>query len=166
MVGRVVEQLDGLSDVVGKLHHTFEELGAPAIAFRTIVGLDLEPVELAAFVHRQAIPPVVQGVHDEVARLRGTAEGEIQLPLILVDQTEGRVLFFTAHIVVGGLIVTSSFSPSGIVADLYGRLAVHAQALGLPSFPALSVLFMEVGEDGVGLWNFFWGLALSTGRSR
>jgi hypothetical protein len=46
MVRRVVEQLDGLSDVVSKLHYTFEELGAPAIAFRSVVRLDLELGEI------------------------------------------------------------------------------------------------------------------------
>ncbi len=166
MVRRVIEQLDGLSDMVGKLHHAIEELGSPAIAFRTVVSLDLEPGKGMAFVHGEALPPVVQGVHDEVAGLRRTAEGEIQLPAVLVDQTEWRVLFLTAHIVVGGLVITPSFPAAGIIPDVHGGLAVHAQSLGLASLPGFSVLFMEIGEEGIGLWNFFWGLALSTGRSR
>jgi hypothetical protein len=31
---------------------------------------------------------------------------------------------------------------------------------------ASALVFFDIGEDGVGFWDFFWGLALSTGRSR
>jgi hypothetical protein len=52
-----------------------------------------------------------------------------------------------------------------VVANIHRRLAVHAQAHDRCAL-AIPVMFPDVGEDGVGFGDFFWGLALSTGRSR
>jgi hypothetical protein len=63
------------------------------------------------------------------------------------------------------LVVAPSLPAAGILANLHRGLAVHAQAhdgLGLGGV----VLLLKVGEDGVGLGQFFWGLAFTTGRSR
>jgi len=49
--------LDGLADVVGELPHALEELGAAPVAFRAIVGLDLEQRDTVAFVWRTVLPP-------------------------------------------------------------------------------------------------------------
>ena len=43
VVRRIVEEADGLADMIGELHHAFEELRAPAIALRSVIDLDLEP---------------------------------------------------------------------------------------------------------------------------
>jgi hypothetical protein len=42
VVRRVVQEVDGLADVIGKLDDSLEELRAPAIALRFVIGLDLE----------------------------------------------------------------------------------------------------------------------------
>jgi hypothetical protein len=55
--------------------------------------------------------------------------------------------------------------PPGVLANVHRGLAVHAQSHDRTLFGCL-VLFLHVGEDGVGFWNLFWGLALTTGRSR
>ncbi len=147
-------------------HPALEKLGASSVAFRTVVGLDLEEGKVIPFRERQAVPPVIQAVHDEVAGLRRTAEGEVQLPAVFVHQPERCVFFLTAHIMVDGLVVTPGLPATGIFADLHAGLAVHAQTLGLAPLNPVPVLFLEVGEDGVRFRDFFWGLALTTERSR
>ena len=42
VVGRVVEQLNRLADLVSEVDHAFEELGPPAIAFGSVVDFDLQ----------------------------------------------------------------------------------------------------------------------------
>lgn len=112
------------------------------------------------------VPPVIQAVNDEITRLRGTAERDVQLPTVLVHQPKRSVLLLTAHIVIGGLVVTPGFASAGILADVYRGLAIHAQAFDVSAVDRLSVLFVDIGKDVVRLRNFFWGLALITGRSR
>ncbi|WP_288130264.1 hypothetical protein [Accumulibacter sp.] len=50
------------------------------------------------------------------------------------------------------LPLTTDESPSSVSQT---RLAVHAQSFGLTSLLVLSVFFMEIGEEGIGFWNFF-----------
>lgn len=88
----------------------------------------------------------------------------MQLPTILVDDAERRIFFVATHIVIGGLIVAACFPASRIVANLHRGFAIYAQALDC--FIWLRIFCLQVGEDGVGFWNFFWGLALTTLRRR
>jgi len=53
---------------------------------------------------------------------------------------------------------------AGVFADVDRRLAVHAQSYDRYAFTGL-IFGLDVGEDGVGFWDFFWGLALSTGAA-
>jgi hypothetical protein len=41
VVWRVVQELDGLTNVIGEFDHSFEKLRAPTITFRPVVGLAL-----------------------------------------------------------------------------------------------------------------------------
>jgi len=102
----------------------------------------------------------VQGIDDEVTGLRRAAEGQMQFSGVFVHNTEGRVLLPASHVVVNGLVVAA-----GVLADVHRGLAVHAQSHDRTAFAGL-VLVLDVGEDRIGFWDFFWGLALSTGRSR
>jgi hypothetical protein len=67
--------------------------------------------------------------------------------------------------VIGSLIVAPRHTAAGVVTNVHRGLAVHAQSHDRLSIAGL-VLFLDVGEDGIGFRNFFWGLALTTGRSR
>jgi hypothetical protein len=64
--------------MVGEFHHALEEPGALAIAFRPVVGLDLEAVEVP-LVGCKPVPPVMQAIDDEVAGLGRTAKDQMQL---------------------------------------------------------------------------------------
>ena len=97
--------------------------------------------------------------------LGGTAKSQMQFAAIFVDDAEGCVLLSTAHVMVGGLVVRACLAPARVLANVHGRLAVHAQTDDPWAFSA-PILGPDVGEDGVGFRDFFWGLALSTARKR
>lgn len=165
VVGRIVEELDGLPDMVGEFHHALEELSTSAIAFGPVVGLDLESGEVA-ILGRQVIPPVIQTIDDEVAGLGRIAEDQVELSAVFIHDPEGRTFFLAAHVVIGSLVISPGRAAPGILPNFYRGFAVDGQALDGTVFGTLSVLGSDVGEDGIGLRDFFWGLALTTGRSR
>lgn len=113
----------------------------------------------------QAVPPGLHLVDNEVAGLRGTAEGHMQLAAIFVDNAEGCVLLLASHIMIGSPVVSTRLAATRVLADFHCRLTVHAHAQNARVFAA-RIFGVDVGEDGVGFWDFFWGFALSTGRRR
>jgi hypothetical protein len=84
---------------------------------------------------------------------------------VFIDDTKRRVFFLAPHVVVSSPVVTPRLAATRVVANLHRRLAVHAQAHD-GFVLAIAVTFPDVGENGVGFRDFFWGLALSTGRNR
>ena len=84
----------------------------------------------------------------------------MQLAGVFIKDSARGVLTVTFHV-----MVAARFTAPGEVAQLDRRLAVDAQSLdsnGLVGF----VFFLYIGEDRVGLRDFFWGLALTTRRNR
>jgi hypothetical protein len=120
--------------------------------------------EQAARGARLVLPPGVQAVDDEVTGLGRAAKPQEQFAAVLIDDAERDVLLFTAHVVIGCPVVAARLAAARIRADVDRRLAVHAQAHDARVVPP--VFGLEVGEDGIGLRNFFSGLALRTARSR
>jgi hypothetical protein len=165
VVRRIVEEANGLADVVGELDHALEKLRAPTIALGPVVGLDLDVGDARTRIGVLTCPPGVQAVDDEIAGLRRTSEGQMKGATVFVDDTKWGVLLLAPHVVVCRLIVTPRLATARVVANIHRRLAVHAQAHERCAL-AIPVMFPDVGEDGVGFGDFFWGLALSTGRSR
>jgi hypothetical protein len=155
----VAEKLAMLRD------HTVEKLGSPPVAFRAVVGFDADQGDALALLGRLLFPPGMQAVDDEVAGFGGASEGQVQRAGVFVDQTERGVFLMTAHVVVGRLGVATGTAAPRVLADLHRGLAVDAQSRDV-SILAAVVFGPEIVEDGIGLRDFFWGLALSTGRSR
>ncbi len=151
--------------MIGERNPALEKLGAPAIAFRAVVGLDLEQSDAVTLLGGLVLPPGLEAVDDDVAGLGGAAEGQVQLARILVHDTERGVLLPAAHVVVGGSGVATGATTPRVVADLDRGLAVHTHSHDASVVTGL-VFGLEIGEDGIGFRDFFWGLALSTGRSR
>ena len=168
----VVQQLDGFTRIVGERDHPLEELGAHAAAFRAIVHLELEVADLGLLLRRQSLPPVLQAIDDKITGLEGMSEGQMQLPTIFLQNPQRHVFFLTAHIVVGRWGIPAGLAAPGIVPNLHRGFTVHAQAQDRPFLGArdpgegFPILFCQVGKDGVRFREFFWGLALTTGRRR
>ena len=161
VVGRVVQQVDGLADVIGEVHQALEELGPHPAAFRAIIDLQLQLGDGGSLGYRGIVPPVLQTVDDEIAGLAGTAKGHLEPPAVLIHQSEGDVFGFTPHIVIGSPVVTPGFPTARVVANLHRGFAIDTQALDLPVWVSiglredLAILFGEVDKDGIGFREFF-----------
>lgn len=55
---------------------------------------------------------------------------QMQLPGILVQHPERRVLFLATHVVVARLVIAARLAPAGILTEVHRGLAIDAQALG------------------------------------
>ena len=165
VVWRVVQQSDRIADRLGKLHHAQEKLRAPPVALRAVVGFDLQQRDGIALWFGKLLPPALQRVDDEITGLRPAAEGQMQLTGILVDDAEGGVFLLAAHVMVSSLVVSTGLAATRVRADVDRGLAVDAHAQDARVL-ASTIFGPDVGEDGVGFRDFFWGFALSTGRSR
>ena len=69
--------MDGFADVVGEVHPALEELGPYPTAFRAIIDLELEVRDRGLLGHGEVVPPVLQTVDDEIARLARTAKHQV-----------------------------------------------------------------------------------------
>jgi len=74
----VIQELDGLADMIGEIHHALEKSRAPTTTFRPVVRLDLEQGAGVSLFGGLVLPPSVETVHNEVTRLRGTAKGQMR----------------------------------------------------------------------------------------
>jgi len=56
---------------------------------------------------------------------------------------------------VGSTMIATGLPASRVLSDVDRGFAVDAQPFGVSTFRGLAILFLEIGEDGVGFWNFF-----------
>ena len=165
VVRRIVQEVDGLAGVISKLDHALEKLRAAAIALRAVINLDLESCNGSTRLGRLLLPPCVEAVGEEIAGLGRASEEQMEVPTVFMDHPKRRVFFLASHVVIRRPVVAPRLAASRVVANIHCRLAVHAQAQNGFALASL-VTSPDVGEDGVGFRDFFWGLALTTGRSR
>ena len=167
VVRRIVQELNRASDGVGEGHQTCQELGAVPMAFRTVVELDLELRDGVTLLVWEALPPLFQAVDEKVTGLGRVAEPQEQLCGVFIDDAKGGVFFRAAHVVIGGAVVQACLTASGVLTEVDRGFTVNTQAFeGAAGVDHVAIFGVDIGEDGVGFGNFFWGLALSTGRSR
>ena len=69
------------------INPTFES--GRSTTFRAIVNFDLNQFALLLLLRGQSVPPLLQGVNDEVTDFIGTAKGNVQLAGIFVDKQIG-----------------------------------------------------------------------------
>ena len=110
MIGRGVQELEGFTNLVGKLHHAIEKLRTRAATFGPVIHFELELRGGTLFGGWQGTPPRFHRVHDEITGLGRTAKGEAQLPRIFIHQATRNRLCLTAQVVITRLHVTSSES--------------------------------------------------------
>src|SRR2546429_9874644 len=86
-----------LESSVKKLHHAMEKLGPHPAAFRAIIHFALHPLNRTLLRRAEALPPRRQRIDDEIARLRGTAEGHIQLRRVFIDDPTRDIFWSLAN---------------------------------------------------------------------
>ncbi len=124
----IIQQLNRLIHVVGKLHHTMEKLCTPATALRTIVHFDLDQTRGRLLLFIQSVPLGFEHIDKEVTRFVGTAKGDAQLCAIFIHDPTRDILLLATHIVIAGLIVAPRETAARILADLHRRFTIDAQA--------------------------------------
>ena len=84
---------------------------------------------------------------------------------VFINHAQGGELLPAPHVVVDRQAVAAGLAAARILPELHRGLAVQTQAPDRGVGVGL-VLVAEVGEVRIGLGEFFWGFALSTGRNR
>lgn len=110
-------------------------------------------------------PPLFQHIDNEITRFVRPTEFNIEIPSVLIHDATGNALVLGTHVVVAGLDGAPGFAPAGIVPETHGRLTVEAQSHRVLRHRLL-VFGLQVLKNQVGFRQFFWGLALTTGRKR
>ena len=172
MVGRQVHQFDRHRVAVDELHHPLHELRPTTGDLRTVVEFDVQSPD--AGVGRLTLgPPLFEAVGDEVAGLARMSEEEPRLvdrPLAATclqhSQRDQRGL--GRHVVVERLHRLGPACPAAAAefADFDFRLGIEGDPQRFRVARGPGPGGVDVGEDRVGLGNFFSGRALRTRRSR
>src|SRR4030095_880986 len=105
VVRRIIQQLHRLVKGVGELHHTREQLCAPATALRTIVHVALEQTRGSLLCFIQSVPLGFEPIHDEVTRFGGAAQGAGQLGALFIADPPGAIRLLASHSVIPGWVV-------------------------------------------------------------
>jgi hypothetical protein len=77
VVGRIVEQMNRLTNLVCKRHHPLEELSPSAAAFRTIINFELNALRLLLLLRGEVCPPFLEGIDNKVTGLIGTTKDQV-----------------------------------------------------------------------------------------
>jgi hypothetical protein len=85
VIRRIVQEADGLADVIGKLDDSLEKLRTPTIALRSVIRLDLDVCDASTLPGRLTLPPRVEAVDDEIAGLRQASEEQMEGSTVFVD---------------------------------------------------------------------------------
>ncbi len=127
VIGREIQNLHGLADRIAEFHDALQELRAYAAAFRPVVRFQLDIVNALPFFRRQALPPAIERVHNEIARLVGAAQVDEQVAGVFIHYAARRMAPLGGKTVVAGFVVPTAQAAPGEPAKLDRRLAIHAQ---------------------------------------
>lgn len=164
VIRRVIEELDGFTDRIDPVHHALEKLGPHATALRTVVHFELHPVNRAVFRGAEALPPRRERIDEEVAGLRGTAEGHMELGGIFIENPTRNIVCRAAKVMVTGFGLTASLPTTRERPNLDSGVTVPAQPFDAWRSLAPLVFFLRLAKIAAVSGSFFWGLALRTLR--
>jgi hypothetical protein len=73
----------------------------------------------------ESLPPRHQRIDAEIARLRGTAEGHLQLCRVFIDAPARHIFFFAPQVRITGLVITTGISPARECPNIDRSGSVH-----------------------------------------
>ena len=156
VVGRIRCQAYGEVRVLHKLHQALHKLGAPTVALRTIVQVDEQGLDVGKALF-DALPPVDQPIHQAIAGHFGRHSGEKELIGGGQENPHRRHSRRWVKVVVGCLGAYAALATTGKRADLNRGLGIHREPQYALLGICLLVALLHLGEDGIGLRDFFWG---------
>lgn len=157
--------MNGFPDGIDKLHYPLQKLSAYPATFRSIIDFELDVLGRLLLAKGEAVPPLLHRIDNEITGFIRTAKTQVQHSSVFIHNAAGNVFLLAAHVVVTRLIVSSGFATSTVVTKVDPRFAIHAQSLG-SAILRLFIVTVDIVENLVRFWKFFWGFALTTCRSR
>ena len=113
VIGREIQELYRLADRIAEFHDALQELCAYATAFRPVVRFQLYLVNALLFFRRHALPPAIERVHNEIARLVGATHVDEQVAGVFIHYAARRMAPLGGEIVVAGLVVATAQAAPG-----------------------------------------------------
>jgi len=74
MVWRKIQEVEGLADLVNPIDGAAEKLGANTTTLGAIINFDLNRFRFLLLLWRQAAPPALESIDDEITGFRGAAK--------------------------------------------------------------------------------------------
>lgn len=160
VVGRIIGEYNHQIALPWELADPFDKLRPAAIAFRPIIDIEQDRVNLgkAFFV---CIPEVDQYVHNKISRDFGCSKVEARLFKFRQIQAKGGNIFI-AEIMVSGLDPCPVLSPAGKVAYLYSVFGIKWYPQDIRGAGGFLMRYGKLLENGIRLFYFFFGLVLAT----
>jgi hypothetical protein len=89
----------------------------------------------------------------------------VQLSGIFINNPARNIFFFAPKIMVASFVVASGSTSASTIANFYCCFAINAQAFDSLTV-SLPIFGLDIVENRVCFWDFFLGLALTTGFKR
>jgi hypothetical protein len=103
-------------------------LGTYPTALRAIVDFELNEIDPRLLFGSELFPLGPQRIHNKITGFIRTPERDVELSGILIHDPAGNVFFLAPQVMVAGPMIAPGLAPTRIIANIYRRFAVHAQA--------------------------------------
>jgi len=157
--------MNGFPNSIGKLHHPLQKLSSYPATFRSVIHFELNLLGRLLLDRAEAVPPLFEGIDNEITGFIRIAKTQVQCSSVFIHNAAGNVFLLAAHIMVTRLVVSSSFASSTILTQIDPSFAIQAQSPA-STIIRLFLVMLDVVENLVCFWQFFWGFALTTCPSR
>jgi hypothetical protein len=166
MLGRVIQQVDGLAHLGGKLHQAVQKLRALPTTFWTVIHCARPPGHgrLLGLLHRR--PPGVEGINDALAGLARAPKGDAQPRPGFIPNPTGNILLVPAQVMIPRPMLTTREAAPGDVPKRPGGVTSATQAFEAGRGRGLLVFFSICANMASVSALFFCGWALRTLRHR
>ena len=94
VIGRIVDKVNRLANLVDPLHHPMKELSPDTAIFWPVIDLDLQVRNLLLRARSKFTPPGLQSVNNKIARFVRTAKANEQCLRILIHNATGNIALF------------------------------------------------------------------------
>ena len=166
MIGRVIQQVDGFANLVGKLHLAVQTLRAHTTTFWAVIHCELQPRHSPLLGLLQRCPPGFEGINDAIAGLARAPKGDAQPRTVFIHDPTGNIFLVQAQGVITRPMIATREAATGDVTDGHGGFTIDTQACDAGRGRGLLGFFSIFAKIASVSAIFFCGLALTTVRNR
>ena len=166
VIGRVIQQMDGFANLVGKLHHAVQKLCANTTTFWTVIHFDLQPRHGSLLSLIQRPPPGFERIDDAITGLGRAPKGDAQLSAVFIHNPARNVLFLQAQVVITRSVIAPREATAGYFTKSNGSFTIDTQTCDVGRGRCYLVFFSILAKIASVSAILFCGLALTTLRNR